>query len=243
VTKFVVVLSRRPDLSVARFEEVLAGEHAAMAEALPGLRHYVQNRAAEDPTRPRPAWDAVVELWWDDRAAMEAAWKSEAGRRATEHLADFVDLSRTTWGIVEERVRSGLFESRTDRLAGGPESEKTRPGPVVECVDPILAVDDMARSVRYYVDVLGFEPAPWGTDDFTRVARDGRGLYLCRRGQGRPGAWIWVGVADARALFETYRARGAIVRQPPEDRPWGLEMQIEDPDGNVLRFGSDRETA
>ena len=111
----------------------------------------------------------------------------------------------------------------------------------IECIDPILAVEDMDRSVRYYVGVLGFENAPWGNAEFTHVARDGRGIYLCRRGQGRPGAWVWVGVGDARALFEAYRARGAIVRREPRDEPWGLEMQIEDPDGNVLRFGSDRE--
>ena len=103
--KFAVVLYRREDLSVARFEEVLAGEHAEMAEALPGLRRYVQNRVVPDATRKHPGWDAVVELWWDGREAMEAAWASREGRRATDHLAAFVDLSRSTWSIVEEDVR------------------------------------------------------------------------------------------------------------------------------------------
>ena len=28
---------------------------------------------------------------------------------------------------------------------------------------------------------------------------------------------------------------------PPTNFPWALEMQIEDPDGNVLRFGSEPE--
>jgi catechol 2,3-dioxygenase-like lactoylglutathione lyase family enzyme len=110
-----------------------------------------------------------------------------------------------------------------------------------ECVDPILRVSDMARSVAYYVDVLGFTNASWGTDEFAHVGRDGRGIYLCREGQGRGGAWVWIGVSDVRALYAVYRDRGALIRSEPANFPWALEMQVEDPDGNVLRFGSDRE--
>ena len=118
----------------------------------------------------------------------------------------------------------------------------TKPLPThFECIDPILRVEDMSRSVAYYVDVLGFENAPWGTEEFTHVTRDRGGIYLCRGGQGRGGAWVWVGVGDARALHEAYRERGAIIRMEPKSFPWALEMQVEDPDGNVLRFGSDTE--
>jgi catechol 2,3-dioxygenase-like lactoylglutathione lyase family enzyme len=110
-----------------------------------------------------------------------------------------------------------------------------------ECIDPILRVSEMARSVAYYVDVLGFTNAAWGTDEFTHVGRDGRGIYLCREGQGRGGAWVWIGVSDVRALHALYRERGAVIRSEPANLPWALEMQVEDPDGNVLRFGSDPE--
>ncbi len=103
--KFVVVLYRRPDLSVEQFRRILRGEHAAMAELLPGLRKYVQNHVAPDPHRKHPGWDAVVELYWDDWPSMEAAWAAPEGRRSTEHLAEFVDLSRSTWSVVEEEVR------------------------------------------------------------------------------------------------------------------------------------------
>ena len=111
----------------------------------------------------------------------------------------------------------------------------------VETIDPILRVEDMRRSVRYYVDVLGFREADWGTEDFSYVGRDNRGIYLCRGGQGRGGAWVWVGVEDVRALHRVYRERGALIREEPVNRPWALEMQVEDPDGNVLRFGSEPE--
>jgi catechol 2,3-dioxygenase-like lactoylglutathione lyase family enzyme len=112
----------------------------------------------------------------------------------------------------------------------------------IECIDPILRVEDMDRSVRYYGDVLGFESAAWSTNDFARVGRDGRGIFLCRGGQGRGGAWVWIGVGDVRALHKAFQERGAIIRREPKNEPWALEMQIEDPDGNVLRFGSEPET-
>ncbi len=35
------------------------------------------------------------------------------------------------------------------------------------------------------------------------------------------------------------RARGGKIRHPATNYSWALEMQVEDPDGNVLRFGSD----
>ena len=105
MVKFVVVLYRRPDLPEERFRAILRGEHGSMAGRIPGLRKYVQNHVTSDPVREHPGWDAVVELYWDDRPSMEGAWASPEGRRATEHLAEFVDLSRSTWSAVEEEVR------------------------------------------------------------------------------------------------------------------------------------------
>ncbi len=108
-----------------------------------------------------------------------------------------------------------------------------------ECANPILRVADMARSVRYYVDVLGFRNAEWGTDDFTCVSRDAAGIYLCRGAQGQPGTWVWIGVEDVESLFGEYRARGAVICHPPQNYSWAYEMRVEDPDGHVLRFGSE----
>lgn len=108
-----------------------------------------------------------------------------------------------------------------------------------ECVNPILRVESMEASLRFYVGVLGFENASWGTEDFTCISRDRQGIYLCRGGQGRGGAWVWIGVQDVEPLHEDYKARGVKILMPPTNYPWALEMQIEDPDGNVLRMGSD----
>ena len=108
-----------------------------------------------------------------------------------------------------------------------------------ECSNPILMVTHMAASVRYYVDVLGFRNAEWGSDDFTCVTRDRAAIYLCRGGQGQPGTWVWIGVEDVEALYAEYKASGARIRHPPANYSWACEMKVDDPDGHVLRFGSD----
>lgn len=108
-----------------------------------------------------------------------------------------------------------------------------------EHANPILNVADLARSVAYYVDVLGFTNADWGGKDFTCVSRDGASIYLSEGDQGHPGTWVWVGVGDVEALHAEYEQSGARILQPPENFPWAREMKVGDPDGHVLRFGSD----
>ncbi len=110
-----------------------------------------------------------------------------------------------------------------------------------EHADPILRVEDMTAAVHYYVEVLGFTEAEWGDQDFSFVNRDTAGIYLCRGGQGHVGAWVWVGVADARGLHAELQAKGAKIRKGPTNYPWALEIHVEDVDGNVLRLGSEPE--
>ncbi len=108
-------------------------------------------------------------------------------------------------------------------------------------ISPILNVSDMQRSLDFYVGVLGFENADWGDDDFTGVTRDDCSILLCRDGQGQPGTWIYLGIEDARRMHEQLVASGAKILMPPTNRQWALELNVEDPDGHVLRFGSEPE--
>jgi hypothetical protein len=84
--------------------------------------------------------------------------------------------------------------------------------------------------------VLGFKVDFYET--IASVSR-GRWLFLVQGDQGNPGTWVWVGVSDVDALYEEYQRKGAKIRQPPTNFPWACEMQVEDPDGNVLRLGSE----
>ncbi len=105
---------------------------------------------------------------------------------------------------------------------------------------PILRVASLAASVEYFVTVLGFKIDWEEAPVIASLSRDRCCLFLVEGDQGHPGSWAWVGVADVVALFEELRAKGARIRHPPTNYYWGLEMQIEDLDGNVLRLASDR---
>jgi len=100
--KFMVVLYCRADLSHDQFRTHLEHVHAPLAKKLPGVRKYVQNQSAHDPRRTRPAWDAIVELYFDDWEAMEAAWASPQGAASDADLLLFADMGRTTWSVVDE---------------------------------------------------------------------------------------------------------------------------------------------
>jgi predicted enzyme related to lactoylglutathione lyase len=97
----------------------------------------------------------------------------------------------------------------------------------------------LPAAVEYYVNVLGFKIDFQATGIIASVSRDRCGIFLVEGDQGHPGAWVWIGVADVESIFREYQRKGAKIRHPPTNYTWALEMQVEDPDGNVLRIGSD----
>lgn len=108
-----------------------------------------------------------------------------------------------------------------------------------EHVTPILRVADFDASIAYYVDVLGFTEQ-WRDGLFGCVKRGDATLMLSQGSQGCSPTWVFLGVSDADALYEEVRARGARVRHPPTNFPWGSrELHLFDPDGHVLRCASE----
>jgi catechol 2,3-dioxygenase-like lactoylglutathione lyase family enzyme len=106
-------------------------------------------------------------------------------------------------------------------------------------VTPILRVLDLDASVAYYVDRLGFE-LQWRSAPVASVGRGRVSLMLCAGDQGHAGTWVWIAASDVDALYAELGERGAQLRHPPTNYPWGSrECQVIDPDGHVLRFGAD----
>jgi len=103
-----------------------------------------------------------------------------------------------------------------------------------------LATHDMARAVRFYID-LGFalryggEGAP-----FTSLSA-GRG-YLNLVAQPPERGWSWWGrvifyVTDVDAVYARALALGLRPEAPPRDAPWGERyFHLTDPDGHQLSF-------
>lgn len=111
----------------------------------------------------------------------------------------------------------------------------------------VLAVPDLERNTAYFRDALGFK-LEWP---------EGSGWQLVSRGTVRvmlghcPNAippvdigdhryFGYLHVDDADALHEELVGRGAIILQPPTDRPHGMrEFLVATPDGHRLMIGQD----
>lgn len=106
-------------------------------------------------------------------------------------------------------------------------------------VTPVLRVADLDASIAYYVERLGFV-LQWRADPVASVGRDRAALMLSADDQGHAGTWVWLATDDADVLYAEFAGRGARLRHPPTNYPWGSrECQVTDPDGHVLRFGAD----
>ncbi|HET8825275.1 MAG TPA: bleomycin resistance family protein [Terriglobales bacterium] len=109
-------------------------------------------------------------------------------------------------------------------------------------VTPILNVRNVTASVDYYVNKLGFTKRwDWGEPPtFGCVSRDNVSIFLCEGAQGQSGTWMMVFLDNVDELYQEYKERGANVLKPPTNMPWETrEMNVEDPDGHRIRFGSD----
>lgn len=116
------------------------------------------------------------------------------------------------------------------------------PRDCVENTIPVLAVADVAASVRFYCDMLDFRCDWTGSADpplIASVSRDGHAIMLQSFAAGAPGC-VWIGMSGLRALWEKIRSSGQIaVAQRPTNQIYALEMKISDPDGNILWFGTE----
>ena len=109
---------------------------------------------------------------------------------------------------------------------------------MIETLTPILRVEDLGASRRYYMQTLGFS-LDWDAGTMISVSRDRKSIMLCEGAQGQPGVWLWIGVDDADVFFAEFLAKGAHIRSQPQNYSWAYEFEVEDPDGHVLRIGSE----
>jgi predicted enzyme related to lactoylglutathione lyase len=112
----------------------------------------------------------------------------------------------------------------------------------VENTISVLAVADVAASMRFYCDLLDFQCDWTGSASpllIASVSRDGHAIMLQRRESVSPG-WVWIGTSGLAELWNKVRASGKIaVVQRPTNQTFALEMKIKDPDGNILWFGTE----
>lgn len=97
----VILLTRAEGASREEFRRWWLEQHAPLARQLPGLRRLVFDVVEGDDQ----GVDGVSELWFDSRAAFDAAYGSEIGERvAADSLAN---VSRRVRLLVDEHVQVG----------------------------------------------------------------------------------------------------------------------------------------
>lgn len=109
----------------------------------------------------------------------------------------------------------------------------------------VLAVQDLARSTRYYRDVLGFTEDPITSPGWSFLSRGAFHLMLgeCRdevpaEATGNHSWFIHLLVDDVDAFHREVRERGADILSPPANRSYGLrECILRTPDGHRLVVG------
>jgi catechol 2,3-dioxygenase-like lactoylglutathione lyase family enzyme len=110
---------------------------------------------------------------------------------------------------------------------------------------------DVARSRRFYADVLGGEAVRDGEPSIVALANS----WIIINGGGPPtddkptvtlappqdpnhvSSFLNIRVADIHATYEQWSARGAEFLTPPTDRGRELRCYIRDPDGHLIEVG------
>ena len=106
---------------------------------------------------------------------------------------------------------------------------------------PVLHVPDVAATVAFYRDVLGFT-CDFGDDRYAVVWRDNSAIHFVRD-QGRPrGVHMFQWVNDVDSYYDEIIGRGATVAAAPADQPYGIrEFGLRDINGVEIVFGQDLE--
>ena len=110
----------------------------------------------------------------------------------------------------------------------------------------VLAVNDLARSARYYLETLGFQ-RDFAIDGWEFLSLGSFKIMLGECRDEVPASathnhayFAHVLVADVDALFQAYQARAANFLFEVADKPWGLrEFAVETPDGHRICFAQE----
>lgn len=106
--KLVYCITKKPEMSDEQFFDYWHNVHAPIGAGIPGVRRFVQSRRIIIPgDKHEPAFDALVELWFDDIPALLKARQSPQWKASTDDEANFIDHSKVAYFVTEERTVIG----------------------------------------------------------------------------------------------------------------------------------------
>ena len=110
----------------------------------------------------------------------------------------------------------------------------------IQSMSPQLLVTDIERAIAFYTEKLGFEISFRFEDFYAGIVKDGCSVHLkmgeSLRTKADEDLDLTFVIADVDGIYAALVERGVDIRQPPRDMPYGRELYIADPDGNMLAF-------
>jgi len=111
---------------------------------------------------------------------------------------------------------------------------------------PVLPVDDINETIRFYRETLGFAvDFVYGDPPYYAIARRGEMVtvhFSEREDTSKPitPCNVYIFVEDVDALYSEYSERGIEMFSGPETQEWGMrEFELPDLNGHFLTFGQE----
>lgn len=105
-----------------------------------------------------------------------------------------------------------------------------------------LHVADLARSLEFYKRLPGAKVVVHRPDEFAML-RIGNGRLGLLQAKLPTGFHIEFETPNLNSLYEELRMAGIEPESPPQEKEWGeMDFRVVDPDGNIVEFGTMRET-
>jgi uncharacterized protein (TIGR02118 family) len=102
MTKAIILMRRRSDLSGEDFRRYAEETHLPLVGRLPGLQRLVVNYVLMEAQGGDPGYDAVAEDWFESPEAMQAAFASPEGQAVVGDVPNFLDPAQMRVLVVEE---------------------------------------------------------------------------------------------------------------------------------------------
>lgn len=102
------VVTRKPGMSPAAFEDYWRHTHGPMVPRTPSLVRYIQYHVSERRIGGgMPQWDGVAELSWNNLEEYRESWQShQMQHEQFPDMPNFLDLTQITGGFFQEIWRS-----------------------------------------------------------------------------------------------------------------------------------------
>ncbi|MCR9121691.1 MAG: EthD family reductase [Phyllobacteriaceae bacterium] len=89
--KLIALVKKKRSMTVGEFRDYWINVHAPLARKIPGMRGYRINVAGAPGDMTPAPYDGTAEIWFDDRAAMEAGLSSPENDVAGGDVVNFTD--------------------------------------------------------------------------------------------------------------------------------------------------------